>query len=624
MEELKELQEKLAWYQKKNEELEQRVDEITDFIENAAMPLHWVDGQGIIIWANQAELDALGYTKQEYIGFPISNFHEDQEVINDILHRLINNETLYNYPAKLKCKNGTIKHVLISSNVLRKDGEFVHTRCFTKDITPIIKEKERKAELMAELERSQRKLTRSKNLFKSIALNIPNSIISVIDKDHRLMTIEGDLMKKLGYNHVDYAGKHLSEIISPEQYDLIKHHHERVLNGEKFSIERKASTGEDFIVYFIPLKNDQDEVEAGLIIETDITNVKEAEEKSAKLAAIIESTDDAIISKSLEGIITSWNHSAQRTFGYTAEEMIGESILKLIPLDRHDEETHILSRLRKGERVEHFETKRLRKDGNLLDVSLTISPLKDLQGNIIGLSKIARDITERKQEEQRKNDFVAMVSHELKTPLTSITSYVQLVLGKAKKEGNEFGINALSRAEVQAKKMNTMIHDFLSLAKLEDSRIQMNMSNFELSILIREIVGDTQLLSVNHTLQLINCDHFDIYADRDKIGQVLTNLLSNAVKYSPKGGIVIIGCEKQEGKVKVYVTDQGIGISKNDQKRLFERFYRVKNEQAKSISGFGIGLYLVTEILNYHDSKIEVQSDEGQGATFYFSLDLVS
>lgn len=497
MDELNELRAKLAWYENRTKELEGEAANVKDFVENTAMPLHWVDAEGIIIWANQAELRLLGYAKEEYIGFHIRNFHEDEHTINDILTKLTNDQVLQNYPARLRCKDGSIKHVLITSNVLRENGKFVHTRCSTVDITDII-----------------------------------------------------------------YA--------------------------------------------------------------TNLAEIKKAEEQSARLSAIIESTDDAIISKTLNGIITSWNHSAERTFGYKAEEMIGQSILKLIPEDRLEEEPKILSRLRNGERVEHFETRRMRKDGTQLDVSLTISPVRDIRGNIIGLSKIARDITEKKQEENRKNDFVAMVSHELKTPLTSITAYLQMVLRKLNKENNAFEIGALIRAELQARKMASMIHDFLSLAKIEDGKIQMNKEDFELHPLIEEIAGDAQFLSALHTVKLVDCEDIVLHADRNKIGQVLTNLLSNAIKYSPDGGTIVVGCQKENGSVKIYVSDQGVGISAVHQKRLFERFYRVNNEQIKAISGFGIGLYLITEILRYHQTEMHVESEEGKGSTFYFSMPIKS
>jgi PAS domain S-box-containing protein len=465
------------------------------------------------------------------------------------------------------------------------------------------------------------KLTRSEKLFRTIAVSIPKSIIIVIDKDSRILALEGDIIEKMGFEGKDFEGKHLREIGPPERYDAAKHLYERVLSGEKFSEERISANGEIYMVHFVPLRNEKDEVEAGLILAIDIGEIKQAEEKSAKLAAIVESSDDAIISKTFNSIVTSWNDSAQRTFGYTADEMIGESILKLIPEDRREEEPQIIARLKKGERVDHFETKRVTKDGKLLDVSLTISPVKDTQGNIIGVSKIARDITDKKQEETRKNDFIAMVSHELKTPLTSMKSYIQVLLQRAMKDGDSFRINALTRADIQAKKMTLMIQDFLTLAKLEDGKIPLHKEIFELHPLVEEIVSDAQILTSTHAIHLKDCPEVKLKADREKIGQVLTNLVSNAVKYSPNGGNIIVGCQLLDGKkAKIYVSDEGVGISAQDQKRLFERFYRVKNDKLKTISGFGIGLYLVSEILSYHKSKIEVESEEGVGSTFYFVL----
>lgn len=622
MEDLKQLKEKLIQAEKENAKLKHSVDELTDFIENASIPLHWVDGNGIILWANQAELTLLGYPKEEYIGFPISNFHADPEVIQDILTRLTRYETLNNYPASLKCKDGSVKHVIISSNVLQKDGRFVHTRCFTKDITSLIKEEERKANLLYELEESEARL---KMAIASTGLGTwdYNPVTGTLYWSDECKNIYGlpldgtvsyeHFLKQIHPEDLLYVETEIARSVHPEgdgNYDLSY----RILRFDDSSIrwirvQGKVTFADNLAVRFI-----------GTVL--DITDHKKADERSAKLAAIIESSDDAIISKTLEGIITSWNGSAERTFGYTEEEMIGQPIMKLIPVDRQDEELHILSRLRRGERVEHFETKRLTKSGNILDISLTISPVKDTDGNIIGLSKIARDIAERKQEEQRKNDFVAMVSHELKTPLTSITAYVQLLLAKAKKEGDAFSLSALTRANNQSRKMIAMIHDFLSLAKLEEGKIHMSKEVFDLHRLIEETADDEQFLTPKHKIKLVSCEEVMLLADRNKIGQVLVNLLSNAVKYSPVGGTITISCKKEAGKVSVSVMDEGIGISVADQKKLFERFYRVSNEQIKTISGFGIGLYLVSEILRYHNSRIEVKSQEGVGSTFYFSLDV--
>lgn len=473
-----------------------------------------------------------------------------------------------------------------------------------------------------ELSNTKDNLERSEKLFKSIALNIPNSLIIMIDKNHRFITIEGDIMAKMEYDGRDYSGKHPTEVAPPERYEATKHLYERVLAGERFSTERLSATGDVYMVHMVPLRNEAGEVDAGLMIALDITEIKTGEEKSARLAAIIDSSDDAIISKTLESVITSWNESAERLFGYKAEEIIGQTIYKLIPPDREQEEPKILERLKRGERVEHFETKRLTKNGKLIDVSLTVSPVKDKEGKIIGLSKIARDITAQKMEEQRKNDFVAMVSHELKTPLTTINSYVQILLNQAKKEGAEFRINALTRTEIQAKRMTAMIHDFLSLARLEDGKIPVNKSIFELHPLTEEVSADVQFATAKHTIKLVDCQDITLNADRDKIGQVLTNLLINAVKYSPDGGAITIGCERLENKVKIFVSDEGVGISAADKERLFERFYRVNDEKLKTVSGFGIGLYLVAEVLRIHGSKIQVESEPGKGSTFYFVLDI--
>ena len=357
-------------------------------------------------------------------------------------------------------------------------------------------------------------------------------------------------------------------------------------------------------------------------IEKQNIEIKQAEEASSNLAAIVESSDDAIIGQTLEGIITSWNNSAERMFGYTASEMIGQRIFNLMPDAGEDEGQQILERLKQGHRLENFETKRITKSGKLMDVSVTISPVNDAEGLTNGLSEIARDITEKKQEEIRKNDFIAIVSHELKTPLTSLKSYIQILLAMAKKENAEFGITALSRADMQIKKMTNMVQDFLNLARLEGGNILLNKQPFALDALINEVISETQFMTSSHTVTSNSCSGVVINADNEKISQVLINLVGNAIKYSPNGGTISIDCTQHGEKIRISVSDEGVGINIADQKRLFKRFYRVKNEKVKNVSGFGIGLYLVSEILRYHDSKIEVESTEGVGSTFYFDLEI--
>lgn len=430
-----------------------------------------------------------------------------------------------------------------------------------------------------------------------------------------------------GYFPTEIIGKSILTLIPPDRQEEEPKIIKQLKKGQRiehFETKRLTKDGKliDVSLTISPVKDRKGTIIGVSKIARDITELKQAGEKTAMLAAIIQSTDDVVISKNLNGIITSWNPAAQRIFGYTADEMIGESILKLIPDDRKDEEPKILAQLTKGKKVDHFETKRITKTGMLIDVSLTISPVKNQDGKIIGFSKIAKDITDKKLEQQRKNDFIAIVSHELKTPLTSIKSYIQLLLIKAKKQSDIFGINALTRAEAQVKKMVNMIHDFLNVSRLEQGGMSIEKSTVDLTEIISLVIEEGKLLSPIHTFEFQCQKAINVYADGGKIELVLTNLISNAIKYAPRGGRIVVSCTQANEKIRVAISDEGIGIHPDDQKHLFKRFYRVKDSD-KNITGFGIGLYLVAEILLIHGSEITVKSEPGHGSEFSFLLDKV-
>ncbi|MGY3055697.1 two-component system sensor histidine kinase VicK [Pedobacter sp. UYEF25] len=233
------------------------------------------------------------------------------------------------------------------------------------------------------------------------------------------------------------------------------------------------------------------------------------------------------------------------------------------------------------------------------------------------------DITERKQDEIRKNDFIGMVSHELKTPLTSLTALLQMLSLKLKNSGDQFVVGAISKSNTQVKKMANMIKGFLDISRLESGKIHIEKEHFDLDQLIKEIIEEIKLTVTSHSIDLLPCDPLDIYADRDKIGSVITNLLTNAVKYSPEGEIIQVLCSKDQNSAKVSVADQGMGIKPADIEKLFDRYYRIKNKQTHNIAGFGIGLYLCAEIIERHEGKISVESKSGEGSTFTFTLPLI-
>ncbi|WP_293944699.1 MULTISPECIES: PAS domain-containing sensor histidine kinase [unclassified Sphingobacterium] len=607
--------------------LKLKIAELSDFIENGSVPLHRVDGNGIIIWANQAELDLLGYRKEEYIGFPIRDFHADLSVIQEILTRLLNNETLRDFPARLKCKDGSIKHVYISSNALMVDGKFIYSRCFTKDVTKLIEEEERR---VAEEGRKNKIVLLLKKSEERLRMAIAATDLGTWDwvLETGKIYFSPEAKQMLGLTFDENSIYAILNHIYPEDrviVDQVLHNLQNATADENFSFTCRVLKAGQTVPSWIEVRGTahfEGSTTLNRIIGSilDVTERKEAEENNAQLVAIVNSSYDAIVGKTLEGIVTSWNDAAEQVFGFSAQEMIGQSILKVIPEDRWHEEDFILEQLRSGESIRHLETKRKTKGGKLIDVSLTISPIKNTAGQITGISKIARDITYKVQEEQKKNDFISMVSHELKTPLTSILLCAQVMQRMSRKSENDLAAKMAQKIEGHTGRMSAMIRDFLSLARIEESKIQLRKEMVPLDGLLQEIKEEASFMTEQHHIQLVCDNSHMVYADRDKIGQVLNNLVSNAIKYSPEGGKVTIGCEDFDDHLKIYVSDEGVGISKSDQKKLFERFYRVENDTLASISGFGIGLYIVAEILNYHDSKIEVESELGKGSTFSFLL----
>ena len=360
---------------------------------------------------------------------------------------------------------------------------------------------------------------------------------------------------------------------------------------------------------------------------------KDLELKQSILSAIVNSSDDAIISKTLDGIITSWNPAATRMFGYKETEAIGKHISLIIPPDRIEEETIIINNIRSGKKIDHFETVRLAKDGSRRYISLTISPIKNSRGKIVGASKIARDISLRIENEKQqqlyteqlqeliryKDEFMAMASHELKTPLTVILANLQILQLMMEKDSN---VNFVNKTVKQALKLSDLITKLLNVSKIQSGRLELNISVFNMHTLIKEVTEAVQQTTQSHHLiykgyrgkSLVN-------ADRQKIEQVMINLLGNAIKYMPQEGDINIKLQKKGANLIISVEDLGVGIPEKDLENIFQRFYRVSGVPS-SYSGSGIGLYISAEIIKTHHGKIWAESDMGTGSVFYFSIPL--
>jgi len=230
------------------------------------------------------------------------------------------------------------------------------------------------------------------------------------------------------------------------------------------------------------------------------------------------------------------------------------------------------------------------------------------------------DITEQKADEQRKNDFISMVSHELKTPLTSMNGYLQMLQLKARKTEDGFTVHALDKANKQVSKMTAMINGFLNVSRLEAGKIYIDKQHFDMALLIKEVEEESIATISSHRVVFAPVEQTFVNADREKIGQVINNFISNSVKYAPAGSTIQVACITIGANTQVSVKDEGMGIKQDDINHLFDRYYRVEGYHMKSIAGFGIGLYLCKEIIQRHDGHIWVESEVGKGSTFYFSL----
>jgi two-component system sensor histidine kinase VicK len=246
----------------------------------------------------------------------------------------------------------------------------------------------------------------------------------------------------------------------------------------------------------------------------------------------------------------------------------------------------------------------------------------DPSGEFSSFTGVVMDITKQKQEEQRKNDFIGMVSHELKTPLASLNAYLQLLQRHANFTSDDFARHSLEQSIKQVKKMTTMINGFLNISRLEAGKIHIDKTWFNMALLFKEIEEESRTMINTHQVIFESLGSIFVNADRDKIGQVISNFISNAVKYSQPGTTIHISCLDQNENIQVCVKDEGVGIHREDLDRLFERYYRAHHNN--HIAGFGIGLYLCSEIIQRHEGEIWVKSEAGKGASFYFTLPLVS
>jgi PAS domain S-box-containing protein len=336
-------------------------------------------------------------------------------------------------------------------------------------------------------------------------------------------------------------------------------------------------------------------------------------------ASIVDCSNDAIIGEAADGTIISWNKAAEEIYGYAADEIVGSTMARLIPPGQLSDRQDLEKRLFEGERVEHVETRHVRKDGREIDVSLTLSPIEDSSSQAIGISAIVRDISERRHLEQAKDDFIAMVSHELRTPLTAIIGYASLL----EDEGFEAGSRAMlcsTRIRERGAHMQSLVEQLLQVLQTTRPQTELARQDVDLGALVRACLdalppGDQSRLRVivPKRIRPVSCE-------ADRLAVAISNLVSNALKFSAEGTEVGIAVRQTRDWTSVVVSDHGTGIPASSIPTIFDRFTQADMSSTRSFGGFGLGLFIVKQIMDEHGGNVSVKSKVGTGSTFTLRL----
>ena len=385
-------------------------------------------------------------------------------------------------------------------------------------------------------------------------------------------------------------------------------------------------------------------------VRDDLSRPDDAARTAALLAAIVASSEDAIASKTLQGIVTSWNQGAERLFGFTSEEMVGQSILRIIPPELHSEEDHILAELRRGHRIERYETERMRKDGRRLHISLTISPIRDADGNVIGAAKIAHDITELRQRQSQlnqvahdrelllqseraaraeaerlsrlKDEFLATLSHELRTPLNAIQGWTQILRHhNASAQDFERGLEAIAR---NVRAQTQIVNDLLDMSRIISGHVLLEVRATNLHDVMQSALDTVRPSAESKGIRLqtlLDSRIGPVRGDPNRLQQVMWNLLANAIKFTPKGGRVTLSLERVDSQIEITVDDSGIGIDAEFLPFVFDRFRQADAGIGRRYGGLGLGLSIVKSLVELHGGTVRVNSPgRDRGATFTVAL----
>ena len=498
----------------------------------------------------------------------------------------------------------------------------------------------------------------------NMILSATTAFIYLFDKQGRYRFASEAGAQILGLKQSDFLGTTWQELGLPAEFmEPFEVHRRKVMATGQTVIEEilfPVTIGMRWFEFVAkPIVDEYGEVEFVVVSSKDITERKQAEEAIHRLASIVESSGDAIFSETLEGVITSWNGSAEKLYGYTADEVIGKSVSLLFPPDRQKEVLEILERIKMGETLKRFEKARVREDGTHVEISVTISPILDGEKRIIGASTIAHDITEQKQiarelairsrelermnhellrqhdelallnltveEANRGKQFFSTMSHELRTPLASIIGFSQFALEDAEKDHlTQQQQNNLERILKNGQHLLSLINDALDLTKIAAGRMLVNFSQVDVRELLTSVVEETSSIALaQHLVLRAEVEEGVDFLESNplKLRQILLNLVSNALKFTQQGEVTVsarrvMSSDSEADRIALAVQDSGVGIPTDLQERVFEAFYQADGSYTRKVGGTGLGLSIVSQLTTLLGGRIELESAPGQGSTF--------
>ena len=494
------------------------------------------------------------------------------------------------------------------------------------------------------LQLSSEDMARQHAYLDGLLANAPVAI-SVVDGDGRIRGINPHFERLFGYRTEDAVGRDLNALIVPKsEIPKAGQMDRRVSRGDTVivEVERRRKDGT-----LVPVRLSARRV-AGVaehdvfVMYEDISDRRRAQDALTQLASIVETSEDAIIGQTLDGVVVTWNAAAQRMFGYALGEIQGKHITLLAPPDRSGEVHAILERIRRGDHIEHFETVRLRKDGTLVPVSISISVTRDATGRISGFSTIARDVREEvatrdalrqardaaERLAQTRSAFLANMSHEIRTPLNAVLGLTELLLDTELAPEQR---HSLSLVQVAGETLLTLLNDILDLSKIEAEQVRLESIPFGPTHLVETTIGLLTGRARQKRLELLVDVGADVppmvRGDPTRLRQVLTNLLANAIKFTESGEILVTarsgGVRDGRSVVRFTVRDTGIGIPEDKLETIFEEFGQADASTTRKYGGTGLGLAIARRLVRLMDGDLTVTSALGKGTEFAFSVPLL-